>query len=371
MNLKSIGYIFLILILFSCGQKSEEKKEKQAKKSSFSLIIGTGGSSENDGIFSAEITNDGTLTKPKLIQQAKNASFLTLSYGKNFLYSVSETDNGSVISYRVHEADSLEKISSVSAGGRGPCYVSVTGDQKTVLAANYGDGTVMSAAADKGMLTAASTYQQEGAVGEYNRNGPHAHAIKEHPNKRLVYSPDLGADKVFIYSIKDSKLIPHSTPFVPLPEGAGPRHIDFDPNGKYAFVINELNSTMQSFKVENDGNLTPIDTVSTVPADFEGETYCADVHVHPGGKYVFGSNRGHDSIVSFAINNDGTLSLVGYATEDIEWPRNFGITPDGKYLVAASQHGDRLTPFKIEPDGSMTKSGESVTVPVPMCVVFY
>lgn len=375
-TLVNLSFILSLLIACSSGKKDNQEEESQEMEEplveetqdGYSFFIGTYGTTPEDGIFAATMSGDGKISTPTLAYSIGNPSFLTLSKSGDRLYSVNES-NGGLSAFSI-DGDKLTLIDTANSGGNGPCYVSLNQEENVLLTANYGDGKVSAVAISGDGLDNLNSIQQEGPVGEYNRNGPHAHAIKQNPGNKLFYAPDLGADKIFIYSLDNTGLVPNQVPFASLVEGSGPRHIDFSADGKLAFVINELNSTMQSFNVNNEGGLDLIQTISTLPEGYSEVTYCADVHVHPNGKFLYGSNRGHDSIVSYSINADGTLTLIGFVQDDINWPRNFAITPDGKYLIAESQKGNIITPYAINDDGSLKKVGESVSVPAPVCIVF-
>lgn len=369
---KYILHFAALALLVSCSTDQKKEDTKQAEVSttgkSYSVLIGTYGKTESDGIFTTTLSSDGKIEKPTLAISVGDPSFLILNDDQSTLVSVSESGGG-IVSFDV-DGDNLTLKDSASSGGNGPCYVSINKKGDKVFAANYGDGMVSAIGLSGSELNFLNNVQQEGATGEYNRKGPHAHAILEHPSNELVYSPDLGADKVFIYSYSEEGLVPHSIPFAELAEGSGPRHIDFSADGKFAYVITELSNQIVTFEVNNDGGLNPIQTISTIPEGYTETTYCADIHVHPSGKFVYGSNRGHDSIVGFSVKNDGTLELIGFANEGINWPRNFGITPDGSFMIVANQKGDDIVPFKINSDGSLTVSGNSVKVPKPVCILF-
>jgi len=192
------------------------------------------------------------------------------------------------------------------------------------------------------------------------------------PTGRFALAPDLGCDKVFVYRLEAAagRLIPHDPPAVDLAPGAGPRHLDFHPNGQFAYVINELNSTVTTLAYDAAaGRLKVVASVSTLPADFSGPNTTADVHVHPSGTFLYGSNRGHDSIAIFAIGADGTLRLLGHQPTRGKTPRNFALDLTGQYLLAANQDSDTVAVFRIDiQTGLLRPVGEPVAVPRPVCI---
>jgi 6-phosphogluconolactonase len=190
---------------------------------------------------------------------------------------------------------------------------------------------------------------------------------------RFAFAPDLGIDKVMIYrvDVKNGKLVPNG--FAATKAGAGPRHFDFHPSGKFAYVINELDSTLTAFAYDNaKGALTESQTVSTLPPDFSGPNSCADVHVHPSGRFVYGSNRGHDSVVAFAIDQStGKLNLIAHESTRGKWPRNFAVDPAGAFLLVANQRTDNVVSFRIDQQtGKLTATGQTTEIPSPVCLKF-
>jgi 6-phosphogluconolactonase len=217
--------------------------------------------------------------------------------------------------------------------------------------------------------------QHEGSGPKEQQKGPHAHCIMLDRNERYAFASDLGIDKVMIYRFDRAtgKLTPAQQPFAELKSGAGPRHLTFHPNGKYLYVIDELDSTMTVFGYdERNGTLTHVDTVSTLPSDFSGTSYCADVHISQSGKFLYGSNRGHNSIVVFEIDpRTGKLKLVQHISTEGDWPRNFTIDPSGAFLLVANQRSDNVVTFSIDPGtGQLKPTGHNESIPSPVCLRF-
>ncbi len=207
------------------------------------------------------------------------------------------------------------------------------------------------------------------------QDAPHAHSINLDAANRFAFAPDLGLDKVMIYRFDaaQSTLTPNDPPAAAVAPGSGPRHFAFHPNGRLAYAINELASTITAFEYDaGRGTLQTLQTVSTLPDGFEGKSFTADVHVHPSGKFVYGSNRGHDSIAAFAVDEaTGKLTAIGHQSTEGKTPRNFGIDPTGAYLLAANQDTDNVVVFRIDAgSGKLQPTGQSIRVPMPVCVKF-
>jgi 6-phosphogluconolactonase len=235
--------------------------------------------------------------------------------------------------------------------------------------------SVFSLRPDGTLGVVAEVKQHEGSGIKEQQKGPHAHCIIFDRLERHALAADLGIDKVMIYRFDRAtgKLTPAKQPFAELKPGAGPRHLSFHPSGKFLYVINELDSTMAAFKYnELSGTLTDIETVSTLPSDFSGTSYCADVHVSPSGKFLYGSNRGHNSIVVFQIDQQtGKLTLVEHVSIEGNWPRNFTLDPSGNFLLVANQRSENVVVFAIDPStGRLKPTGVNEAIPAPVCLRF-
>lgn len=348
------------------------------------MFVGTYTSGDEGGIFIQRFNaNDGTLESIGNSGGIKNPSFLAISPNHKNLYSVSEVSDfngqrsGGISSFSIDgKTGQLTPLNQQSTKGQGPCYVTVDDSGKWVLSANYSSGNVcVFPVNEDGSLSPASDVQQhEGSsVNERRQEGPHAHCIVLSPDNRYVFSADLGADEIKCYQFdrEHGKLIPQ--PSVKAAPGAGPRHFKFHPNGKLAFLINELNSTISSYTYDSEsGKLTEVQTVSSLPEKFAGNNSCADIHVHPNGMFVYGSNRGHDSIVIYAVDEEsGKLTYVGHEPTRGETPRNFAIDPSEEFLLAENQKSGTIHVFRINADtGKLTHTGESAEIPTPVCIKF-
>ena len=339
-----------------------------------------------EGIYVGRMDPDsGALTLVHTVPGVDNPSFLALHPQQPYLYAVNavpEHDGqpgGTVSAFAIDPATgALTYLNRQSSHGAGPCHVSVDHTGRWALVANYGGGSIaMLPIQDGGRLgPATDAVQHHGAsVTPQRQAAPHAHSINLDPTGQFALVADLGLDQVLIYRLDRTagKLVPNDPPAVAVAPGAGPRHLAFHPNGRYAYVINEINSTLTAFAYDgSSGRLNELQTESTLPPDFSGENSCAEVRVAPSGRFVYGSNRGHDSIVIFAVDEaTGRLSYVGHESSGGRTPRNFVIDPTGAFLLAANQDSDTVVTFRIDqPTGRLSPTGQVAAVPAPVCLRF-
>ena len=375
--LKAGGLSVFGALAFRANAWSSQNRE-------LTLYVGTYTSGKSEGIYVYRMDRaTGALTRFSSTMSV-NPSFLTIDNSKRFLYAVNEIGEylgkpgGGVSAFKIDAATGkLRLLNEQATQGADPCYLSLDNRKKTLLVANYTGGSVtaLPVRTDGTIGMAIEVKQHEGSGPKEQQKGPHAHCVILDRAERHALAADLGVDKVMIYRFDRAtgKLTPAQQPFAKLTAGAGPRHLAFHPSGKYLFVIAELDSTMTSFKYnELNGTLTPIETVSTLPGDFTGTSYCADVHVSPSGRFLYGSNRGHNSIVVFEIEpRTGKLKLVEHVSTEGDWPRNFTIDPSGKFLLVANQRSENVVIFNIdESTGRLTPAGHNEQIPSPVCLRF-
>ncbi|HEX6047416.1 MAG TPA: lactonase family protein [Pyrinomonadaceae bacterium] len=347
------------------------------------LYIGTYTSSTSEGIYVYRMNSDTGELKMFSSIKSENPSFLALDRSGRFLYAVNELKefagqaSGAVSSYAIDAAGKLKFLNQQPTLGADPCHLTVDRRRRSLLVANYtgGNVTLLPIKRDGSLDQVADRKQHEGSGPKQQQNGPHAHCIILDASERHALAADLGIDKVMIYRFNPAlhELQPATQPSVSLKAGAGPRHLALHPNGRHLYVINELDSTLTTLNYNpTAGTLTIVDTVSTLPAGFADVSYCADVHVSPSGKFLYGSNRGHNSIVVFALDpRTGKPTLVEHVSTEGKWPRNFVIDPAGKFLLVANQHTDNVVVFKIDPrNGRLKPSGQTASVPIPVCLKF-
>jgi 6-phosphogluconolactonase len=368
--------VFSSVLVFAEGEKPEK----------FWVYVGTytGGASGSKGIYRFDLDPaTGQLTHRALAAETKNPSFLAIHPNHRFLYAVGELESfqgkssGAISAFAIDpRTGNLTLLNQQPSGGSGPCHLVVDKAGKHVLAANYSGGSVCVIAIEAdGRLGRQTAFVQHhgSSVNKQRQEGPHAHSINLDAANRFAFVADLGLDKIMIYRYDADRgtLKANDPPSTDITPASGPRHFAFHPDGRHAYVINELVSTVTAMDYDPErGVLKPIQTVSTLPKGFKGETTCAEVQVHPSGKFLYGSNRGHDSIAVFAINaGTGRLTPLGHQGQDIKTPRNFGVDPTGAYLLVANQDSSSMVVFRINAEtGELTPIGTKVEVPMPVCV---
>lgn len=350
------------------------------------MYFGTYTGAKSKGIYVSRFDPaTGRLRPPELAAEATNPSFLALHPNERFVYAVGEVDDGQGKGHGTVSAYALDvgtgKLTLVnrqSSGGGGPCHLAVDAKGNCVLTANYGSGSVaaLPIRADGSLGAPATTIQHTGSsVNRDRQAGPHAHLISPSPDNRFALTCDLGLDRVIAYHFdaKISKLTPAKPGFATVAAGAGPRHLAFSPDGKFVYVINEMISSITAFSYEaGTAAMTEVQTVSTLPKDSATTSYCAEIAMHPTGKFLYGSNRGHDSIAVFAVEpKSGKLTALEYPSTQGKTPRHFAIDPTGRWLLAENQASDSVVVFGIDGvTGKLTPTGQTLPVGSPVCAVF-
>lgn len=346
------------------------------------LYVGTyTNAGKSEGIYVYRLNmSTGELNHFKTIKGVVDPSYLALDRKRRFLYAVNEVSkfegqpSGAVSSFAIdRNSGDLTYLNQKATKGASPCYIAQDRTSRFVLVANYesGNASVLPIKADGTLGEAVSVVQHSGSSINRDRQlGPHAHCILMDKANRYAFAVDLGIDKIVVYRFneKDGSLINHGA--VATKPGSGPRHLTFHPNDRFAYVINELDSTMAAYTYDSKrGVLNPHQTISTLPQDFSGESFCADVHVSPNGKFLYGSNRGHNSIVVFAIDpKSGQLTLVEHVSTGGNWPRNFVIDPTGTYLLAANQRSDSVVTFRLNASTGRLTQTHTAAIPTPVCL---
>lgn len=351
----------------------------------------TGAPPQGAGIYVARFDDaTGTLSEPELAAELVNPSYLALHPTKPVLYAVSEVADadgrptGSVVALAIDpETGRLTELNHRSSGGAGPCAVAVDRSGAVVLAANYGGGSsVCLGIEEDGSLRAAVEGEPAGFIQHVGKSvdpgrqeGPHGHSIDPTPDGRFAIVCDLGLDKVLVHRLDTAAatMRPHGAATVA--PGAGPRHFAFHPDGRHGYCINELDLTVTAMHFDpQDGTLRPFQTLSTLPSGVTDRTglSTAEIAVHPSGRFLYGSNRGHDSIAMYAIEaGSGRLEFLGAEPIRGRVPRNFALDPSGKWLLAAGQDSHGVSVFSIDgATGRLTYSGRTTPVPAPVCIVF-
>lgn len=367
-----------ILILFcmvSCKNNSSMLKGSSDRFSSVYL----GGYSEEGITICKFDMKTGVLSEPEVVAETGSPSFFVLHPCNGFIYSVAEINHaGGVKAYKMNQDATLSFVNDQVVNGKWPCHLSFDKLGKFLFVANYGSGnaTVLPILEDGSLGELTSVVQHEGSsVNSQRQEGPHAHSINVSPDNKYVYVADLGIDKIMIYQLdpRKGKLVENDPPYAKVAPGAGPRHFTFSPDGKFAYVINELNGSITAFTyASSNGSLEEIQTITTLPEDYEGKNKCAEIRVHPNGKFLYGSNRGFNSIAVYQIHPEkGILTFVEWETETVNWPRHFNFDPSGNYLLVGNRDSDSVSVFRIDLEsGALSYTGHSVSVEQPTCVQF-
>ncbi|WP_413406147.1 lactonase family protein [Paenibacillus amylolyticus] len=337
------------------------------------FYTGTYASADEPGIFLCVLNTDtGEMRIVNHMDGVDNPSYLALSPDGNCLYVASETDEGEVLVYRRDKATSeLHLMDRKQTRGASPCYVSVSKDGQWVFSSNYSSGSVnVFPVGDQGTLGEMSAWVEHtgSGINEERQEGPHAHSIQPDPSGQYAVVCDLGLDQIIVYRLEEGRLVTHRE--MDQPPGAGPRHLVFHLNSKWAYVINELDNTVTAFLYdERRGEFTTVQHISTLPEGHKGEGTAADIRISPCGRFLYASNRGDDSIVLYHIDQEsGELEAVEWTSTIGQTPRNFNILPGG-ILVVANQDSNNLVGFQIsEEDGRLTHNGFKLELPRPVCI---
>jgi 6-phosphogluconolactonase len=350
------------------------------------FYVGSSGSQEHS-IFLCELdTESQTFAVLDSFSGAAGASYLAPSPGFDFLFAISqdlaepEKKHATVTSFAVSpDTQGLSVINSQSSEGSGICHIHASRDGKFLFAANYGSGhvTALPVNPEGEIQPATSVVIGAGSGPVTNRQeGPHAHQVMLDPSQKFLLVPDLGTDQVMIYTFdaQSGQLAPHAAqPFFSLAPGAGPRHLAFHPDGRFLYVVNELNSTLTACSWDSaTGRMQEINTVPTVEKDHEGMKYPAAVRVHPDGLYVYASTRGENSCISvFRIGKEGSVERIQVMEQVPSWPRDFNLDPSGRYLISAGERSNDIRLYTIDPgSGMLTKTVCSVELPAPANILF-
>ena len=326
----------------------------------------------------------GALTLVSAQKGVAQPTYLTMDTGHRYLYAVSETQSyhgrancGGVSALAIDQhTGALTLLNQQPSLGASPCYISLDRTGKNVLVANYVGGNValLPRQANNQVAAPTDSSRHQPPLGPHkNQNSPHAHCIIPAPDNRYAFAVDLGTDKVYRYQLDAAhgKLGTPATVAFSAKPGAGPRHLTFHPNGRWAYLENELGSTISALTYDaKTGTFQEIQTQTQLPASFTGDNSGADVHISPDGRFVYTSNRGDNSLAVFAIDGgSGRLTLVQHVSTQGKTPRNFALDPSGQVLLVANQNSDNVFTYRVDKQsGKLTPTGQSVQVPSPMFV---
>ncbi|MEZ5401477.1 MAG: lactonase family protein [Bryobacteraceae bacterium] len=348
------------------------------------MYVGTYTRGDSKGIYAYKFDSaTGRATPLGLAAETPNPSFVAVHPNQRFLYAVAELPEGpggggAVSAYSIDKATGkLTFLNKQSSKGGGPCHLNVdrTGHSLIVVNYNTGSTTAMPVNPDGSLGEPTTSIQHQGSsLLKPRQAGPHAHSVNIPKSNKFAIVADLGLDRVLVYKFDaaQSTIAPNEPAYTAVKPGSGPRHFNFHPSQKYGYVINEIAATVTAFRYDaKKGALTEIQTISTLPGgeNIPGNS-TAEVLVHPSGKFLYGSNRGHNSIAMFRIGADGKLTSLGNESTQGEVPRNFAIDPSGKFLLAENQNSHSIVIFRIGADGKLTPTGEEIEQPSPVCIRF-
>ncbi len=362
-------FVALLGILITRGQERNNM-----------FYVGTFTSEGAQGIYLCDFNSaSGDISLRNTFRGIDDPSFLKVSPDKKYLYVVNrakkeiEKSGGYLSAYAIDSNGTINFLNKQVSNGSDPCHVDVSPEGDYVAIATYTSGTtsLYQVNEDGSLQEASSIIQNQGSGANKDRQqGPHAHSIKFSPYTNEVYSADLGTDRLNLFQLKNNQLIKAGQEFVKLGDGTGPRH--FEMNGKdFIYVINELSSTITVLEKKND-SWRIVQDVSTLPAEYSGTSYCADIHISADGRFLYGSNRGHNSIAVFKVDQESKrIEFSGTVPVEGDWPRNFVLTPDGTYMLVANQKSNDITVFKMNKETGMpVYTGKKIDLPAPVCLEF-
>jgi 6-phosphogluconolactonase len=344
------------------------------------VFFGTHRSGPGIGFSVAHFDPDtGALTKPRFLIEAVEPAFFVIHPDGRHLYTCNSGAPGGVSAYAIDRGTGqLTLLNKEPSGGDDASYVCLDQTGRYLFVANYSGGNIAAfALKSDGSIGARTAFAQHTghSIDPKRQTHAYAHSIIIDPTNRFVLVADLGLDRLFVYRFdaKDGSLQPNDPPYAAVGPGSGPRHVKFHPNGHWVYLINEMGCAITAFNWDTaGGTLAEFQTIPTLPADFKGTNTCAEVEVHPNGKFLYGSNRGHDSIAVFAIDPaTGRLTPVEHVSTQGKWPRNFAFDPTGRWMLVTNHNSDNAVVFRVdEATGHLTRTGEPISVPFPFCERF-
>ncbi len=356
-------------------QRTDQSSSAVMEAATIDLLVGTYTNETSEGIYQLQFNPEtGELSDSVLLVKAAQPSYLAIAKDRKSVFAVNETNEGGVSTFNWdHDANKLSLVSFSSSEGAHPCYIGISQSGRELAVANYSSGNIALFQLGEGLALKVSPQvrQHEGSGPvKPNQNGPHAHCSVFKNN--YLYVVDLGIDQIRAYPMQANGDLGEGSLALALQPGDGPRHLIFHPNNKMAFVVNELSSTVVSLNVDHEkGLFKVIDRSSTLPEGFDDTNFDADVHLSSDGKFLYVSNRGHDSIAIFSVAPDGQLSALGHQSVEGKWPRNFTLSPEEKYLLVANQETNNIVVLKRDSvSGLLSSSGHIFSMSKPVCLKF-
>lgn len=365
MNFMKVYYrigLAICCLFFTCCKMNTSQEN-------YTLFVGTYTNNGSEGIYRYTFDSEtGQLTTKTLIAKAKNPSYLKISPNRKTLYAVNETnENGSITAFEIQE-DSIIKLNTESTLGGHPCHIGVSDDGGLVAISNYGGGSVsIFNTNENGALESGPLFIDHTVLDSTKTS--HAHSAQF--TSEGLFVADLGLDAIKRYQLENGEIVPSGQPSLDMAEKSGPRHFTFGQNGTFIYVINELNSTISVLQKSKNQEYKIVETQSTLATDFNGESFCADIHLSEDGKFLYGSNRGENTIVIFKVDDQsGKLTLVGRESVRGDWPRNFSLDPTGNFLLVANQRSNNIVMFKRDIKMGTLEYLQETELPSPVCLEF-
>lgn len=375
-------YLLTIIIGISCTQKQpktaleQPESPKEMNDNLLNIFIGTYTSPEGSkGIYQVKLdTEKGEFGQVELIAETVSPSFLALNKDKTKLYAVNEmVPDGMSAAFERSDNDSWKATSELPSLGDAPCHVTTNDDESLIAVANYvtGNVTAYPLNANGDLVDQATTGQHEGVgPNEARQEAPHAHFVQFSKDQRYLYAVDLGIDEIKAYPVFKNGIGEGSTA-IKLNPGDGPRHFVFHPSKDIAYVVNELTNTVIAVQVDTEtGGFSEFDRKTTLPEDFTEHSQCAAIKISSDGRFLYASNRGHQSIAIYALADDGTMELLEVTSTEGAWPRDFMLTPDERHMLVANEQSDNIVLFNRDLDtGLITYSGKQINISKPVCLI--
>lgn len=385
LSIKHLATAIILFSMISCNQtkKEAEKTEDEpmtkevTEPETIELLVGAYTDSTNKGIHKFLFNPvNGSLENKGLVIETASPTYFDISKDRQFVYSVNETNPGNVSSYKWNaDRTQLTLVSTQPSEGKHPCYADINDAENLLAVANYSSGNLVVYKIDEnGMMSPNPQNKQHEGSGPVkpNQESPRAHCSKFDANGKFVYVADLGIDEVVAYPVAEDGTLGDKQTALAFDKGDGPRHLIFHPSKDFVFIINELSGSIVSASVNHEtGMFERIDKQSTLPADYTGKNSCADIHITSNGKFLYGSNRGHNSIAMFSVADDGKLTSLGNQNVEGEWPRNFTLSPDEKFMLVANKDTNDITIFSVDAEtGLLTYTGNKASIIKPVCLKF-
>lgn len=379
-NLKNLTIVMFAFTMIACNSKKTEitiEKVADKKAQTIEILVGTYTNKESKGIYKLAFNPiDGTIVNEGLVAEIESPSYLSLSIDKQHVYAVGESEIGYVSVFKWNtDRTKLELVNNLPTEGIHPCFVEVSDDKNLIAVANYSSGNISVFQIDpEGKLLESPQIKNHkgNSIIKPNQDSPHAHCSKFSNDGKFIYVADLGIDEIVGYSVDENNKLSEKHTALKMDAGDGPRHFIYHPTKEIVYIISEFSNSVTVASINTEtGVFTKIDKQSTLPKDFEGDSYGADIQISSNGKFLYASNRGPNSIAIFSVSDDGLLKLIGTESVRGDWPRNFTMSPNGEFLLVANQKSNNITVFKVNREtGLLTFTGHKLSISMPVCLKF-